>query len=218
MSLLDDLRNKLDADTFAAVTDQLGDEFNYDVVPRSRLNQVIKQRDSYKARVDAGTQPGSGSENDDDGGNPINVPAKNGGNGGTPVNIEALKAQYENEKNQAIEALRVEFAGLDELRSAGAHDPELVWGLLDRTKISRGADGKLTGIAEQIDALKEGKSFLFGATASQRQAGESGTGKNGGNSSPSGTITKDEFLKLSYNEQVNFKNAHPDQFRQFLEE
>lgn len=212
MSLLDDLRKKLDADTFAAVTDQLGDDFNFDVVPRSRLNTVIKQRDTYKAQVEAGSAAG----NDDPMGNPpVTPPVTSAGKTREkPVDVEALKSQYEAEKQSAIEALKVEFAGLNMLREAGSVDPDLCWGLIDKTKVTRGADGKLVGLTEQIEAQKTARAYLYGATSARQNAG-AGTGRNsaGTNTPP---VTKESFMQMSYDEQVAFKAANPEKFAEFL--
>lgn len=212
MSLLDDLRKKLDPDTFASVTDQLGDDFNYDVVPRSRLNTVIRQRDTYKAQVDAGTQP-SVEE-------PISTPTEgtpnnSGKAGGNPtVNVEELTRKFEQEKAQAIQDLRVEFAGLNMLRDAGAFDPQLAWSLIDKSKLSLNSDGTISGMDDQITAQKEAKAFMYGE-ASKRKDGERGTGKNGGGADNT-TVTKADFLKMSYDDQVKFKEAHPETFKEFL--
>lgn len=45
--------------------------------------------------------------------------------------------------------------------SASALDCDIVAGLLDRKKLILGDDGKLTGLDEQVKALKESKPFLF---------------------------------------------------------
>ena len=45
--------------------------------------------------------------------------------------------------------------------AASAQDSELVAGLLDRNKLILGDDGKITGLDEQVKALKESKPFLF---------------------------------------------------------
>lgn len=45
--------------------------------------------------------------------------------------------------------------------SASAQDSDLVAGLLDRAKLILGDDGKVTGLDEQVKALKESKPFLF---------------------------------------------------------
>lgn len=214
MSFLDDLRKKLDPDTFAAVTDQLGDDFNYDVVPRSRLNKVIQQRDTYKAQVDAGTQPSAGGP-EPEGGPPATQTGANP-KAQPEVDVAALTAKFEQEKAQAIKDLRVEFAGLNMLREEGAFDPELSWSLIDKSKVTIGDDGKtISGLKEQIDAQKEARAFMYGSQ-SKRKEGEKGTGKNGGGDQDV-TVTKDDFLKMSYDDQLKFKEAHPDTFKEFLE-
>lgn len=45
--------------------------------------------------------------------------------------------------------------------SGTAQDSDLVAGLLDRKKLILGEDGKVTGLEEQVKALKESKPFLF---------------------------------------------------------
>lgn len=47
-----------------------------------------------------------------------------------------------------------------------AHDADLVSGLVDRSKLILSEDGKVTGLDEQVKALKEGKAFLFKETSS----------------------------------------------------
>lgn len=42
-----------------------------------------------------------------------------------------------------------------------AQDGDLVAGLIDRSKIILGDDGKITGLDEQVKGLKESKAFLF---------------------------------------------------------
>lgn len=42
-----------------------------------------------------------------------------------------------------------------------AQDVDLVTGLIDKSKLILSDDGKITGLDEQINGLKEGKSFLF---------------------------------------------------------
>lgn len=60
MSLLDTLKAKLDPELFAQVTDSLGDDFDYDLVSRQRLNTVIGQREAAnRALARLQTQNGS---------------------------------------------------------------------------------------------------------------------------------------------------------------
>ena len=45
--------------------------------------------------------------------------------------------------------------------ASSAQDSDLVAGLVDRKKLILGEDGKVTGLDEQVKALKESKPFLF---------------------------------------------------------
>ena len=58
-----------------------------------------------------------------------------------------------------------------------AHDADLVSGLVDKSKLLLGDDGKVTGLEEQVKALKEGKAFLF--RDSTPAAARQGSGKPG---------------------------------------
>jgi hypothetical protein len=55
------------------------------------------------------------------------------------------------------------------------HDEDLVSGLVDKTKLIIGDDGKIVGLDEQIASLKENKAFLFKSedetNQQQQQAG-----------------------------------------------
>lgn len=57
--------------------------------------------------------------------------------------------------------------------SSTAQDSDLVAGLVDRNKLILGEDGKVTGLEEQVKALKESKPFLF------KQEQQTGKGKKG---------------------------------------
>lgn len=56
-----------------------------------------------------------------------------------------------------------------------AQDAELVAGLVDQTKVILGDDGKVTGLEEQLKALRESKPFLF-KTKEQDGRGKQGAG------------------------------------------
>lgn len=42
-----------------------------------------------------------------------------------------------------------------------AHDPDMVAGLFDKTKLILGDDGKVAGLDDQMKSLRESKAFLF---------------------------------------------------------
>jgi hypothetical protein len=208
MSLYDSLRKNLTPELFTQVTDALGDDFDFDLVPRSRLNKVIKQRNDLRDQLAAGSQSAGGkgtgtSEEDDD------------ETGGTPsVNIDELKRQLQKEQTDAINAVKIQYAALDKLRAAEVVDPELLWSsnVFDKKKLVLNDDGTLTGMDEALEQLKKDKTYLF---KQADQGVKKGTGKEGGIDFE-GVTSKEDFLKLDLEQQIAFKKANPEVFKTFL--
>ena len=100
------------------------------------------------------------------------------------IDAEGLKAEIERlqgenkaakEKYEA-ELKDIQLANAIKLAVAGkVHDEDLVSGLVDKTKLIIGDDGKIVGLDEQIASLKENKAFLFKSedetNQQQQQAG-----------------------------------------------
>ena len=227
MSLKDTLRQKLTPELFTQVTDALGDDFNFDVVPRSRLNKVIGQRDTLKEQLETalkGTQTKGGSEDDDDD-DDFQMPDTNKGKGKgkkqsseTTLTEEEIQRRINEATQQAQNEVRIQYAGLDALRNANAVDPDLVFTLIDKSKLKFDDSGKLTGIDEQITALKTSKPNLFPDSSNKggRNNTPGGTGKDGGSEKFETVKSKEDFLKLSTADQLKFKEAHPDVFKSYL--
>ena len=224
MSLKDTLRQKLTPELFTQVTDALGDDFNFDVVPRSRLNKVIGQRDTLKEQLETalkGTQTKGGSEDDDD--DDFQMPDTTKGKDkskkdGTTLTEEEIQRRINEATQQAQNEVRIQYAGLDALRNANAVDPDLVFTLIDKSKLKFDDSGKLTGIDEQITALKTSKPNLFpdGGNKGGRKDTPGGTGKDRGSEKFETVKSKEDFLKLSTADQLKFKEAHPDVFKSYL--
>lgn len=215
MSLYDTLRKSLTPELFTQVTDALGDDFDYDVVPRSRLNKVIKQRNELRDQLAGGTQPkggsgkrGAGEDDDDD---YEGAPAPKG------VDEEALRKQYQKAQDDAVKAVKIQYAALDKLRAANAIDPELIWSsnALDKTKIDLDDNGNLTGLDDMLTELQKNKAHLFKVEGGKP---DKGTGKNeGGEGGQGGTVvTLEDFMKLPYEKQMEFKKANPEVFKSFM--
>lgn len=208
MSFQDTLRKALTPELFTQVIDQLGDDFDFDLVPRSRLNKVIKQRNDLREQLAEVSQPQgkrskSNNEDDDD----------EGGTGGE--DIETIRQQIEAQKNAAIQEVKIQYAALEKLRDAKAIDPELLWSsnIFDKSKIKLDDAGKLTGLDEMITQLKKDKAHLFNK---DKEDVPGGTGKDGGDDGGSSVTTKEEFLKLGIDEQIAFKKANPEVFKTFM--
>lgn len=226
MSLKDTLRQKLTPELFTQVTDALGDDFNFDVVPRSRLNKVIGQRDTLKEQLEAamkGTQTSrsGGNSDDDDDDDDFQMPDLSKGKGKgktTGLTPEEVTRQIEEATKNARAEMTIQFAGLDALRNANAVDPDLVFTLIDKSKLKLDDSGKLTGMEEQIEALKTSKPNLFPTDGDEggRKKTPGGTGKAGGSEKFEQVKSKEDFLKLNTADQIKFKEAHPDVFKSYL--
>lgn len=215
MSLLDTLRKNLTPEQLSAVQDALGDDFNYDMVPRSRLNKVIQQRDEARRQL-----TGQRDDDDDDGGAGSGGSDAGKGNGGgakgfTQADIDAA-VQAEKDRNAtAITNMQKRYAASAKLREANFVDPDLVLsaGLIDFDKITLDAAGTVTGgLDDQISSLAQNKPYMVGSNG----GAERGTGKDGGGNDFGSITSKEEFLKLPSDKQLEFKKANPEVFKGFM--
>lgn len=220
MTLYETLRKNLTPEDFTKVTDALGDDFDWDLVPRARLNKVIGQRNDLRKKLAEGSQPqgtpngGEGDDGDDDshnGGNP-----NSGASAGKVIDEAALRRAFDKEKADAVQAVKIQYAAVDKLRAAGAIDADLIWagGLIDKTKLGLDATGALTGMDELITSLKTSKAHLFSKASDGVPAG---TGKSGEDPFK-GVTDKASFLKLDATQQMAYKQANPEMFKKFLSE
>ena len=210
MSLYDSLRKALTPELFTQVTDALGDDFDYDQVPRSRLNKVINQRNELRDQLSGISQSQSSNSSNHESDEAEKQKATE------QLDVEALKAQWLKEQGDAVRDVKLQYAALDKLRAAGAIDADLIWaaGLIDKSKIQQDDAGNITGLDEVIDDLVTNRKNLF---VTQTQNAPSGTGKQGGEDSGFSTVSsRDEFLKLSYEDQMKFKAANPEVFKGWL--
>lgn len=211
MSLLDTLKKNLSPEQLTAVQDALGDDFNYDVVPRSRLNKVIQQRD--EARVELRKLTGSGEEDGEgsDGG-----AGKPGGAAGfTQADLDKAVNDAKTTHAAEIANLHKRYAARAKLQDAKFVDPDLVLsaGLIDLTKVTLDANGVVTGgLDDQISSLAQNKPYMVNGSS----GGQRGTGKQGGSDEFGSVTSKEEFLKLPTEKQIAFKQANPEVFKGFM--
>ena len=77
------------------------------------------------------------------------------------------------DRDNKLASLSTDYDIKDALRAAKARDVDIVFGLLDRSKITS-KDGKLSGVDEQLKAIRESKGFLF--ESDEKPAGRAGFG------------------------------------------
>lgn len=121
--------------------------------------------------------------------------------------IATLKA--ENETLKTENALK--FA----LVAAGAVDVDyLVFKVKEKGEIKLGEDGKIKGEADLISGLKTQLPTMFGASNNQQNSNR----KILENPLPGGdgdkTVTREQFLKMGYEERLKLKQENPELFKQ----
>lgn len=204
-TIQENLRKNLTPEMYGQVMDALGDDFDFDLVPRSRLNKVIKQRNDLREQL-AGNQQNPDIDDDDEG---AGAPAAKKGNGTSSDDLKAMQKQHKAEMSN----LAIRYSALDKLRAAKAIDPELILkaGLLDLTGAKVSEDGmtvtwpegendpfaKLTG-NESYKYLFEGETNPAGGSENKDDQGNggipAGTGKSLGNDAGGGKNQLDEML------------------------
>ena len=147
--------------------------------------------------------------------------------------IEELKksAGKDDETKQKITAYETEIADLKKenaelktenalkfaLVAAGAVDVDyLVFKAKEKGEIKLGDDGKIKGEDDLISGLKTQHPTMFEASNDNQQ--QSGNRKILENNLPGGdkdkTVTKEQFLKMGYNERMKLKQENPELFKQ----
>lgn len=85
-----------------------------------------------------------------------------------------------------------------------AQDADLVAGLFDKSKLILSEDGKVTGLEEQLKALKKGKAFLFKEENQQPQI-RGGKPAEGKGAPPAGKKPSE----MTYSEMCAYLEANP---------
>lgn len=111
------------------------------------------------------------------------------------VDVKQLQTDVENWKtkyNQDLESARLDSAIQLAIAKSGTLSEKALMGLLDKDKIKLDKDGKLTGLDEQLEAIKKEDSFLFKAAEPNKpnQGADVELGGNhGGNPKPEAPTT-----------------------------
>ena len=118
--------------------------------------------------------------------------------------LQDAATQREADYNENIKTLKIDTAITKALSKSGAMNETILTGLLDRTKIAIGEDNTITGIQEQINALKESDPYLF------KQDSIKGVVPGDATPKTNDGITKEQFNKMSYLDRVQLQETNPD--------
>lgn len=121
--------------------------------------------------------------------------------------IATLKAENTNLKTENA----LKFA----LVSAGAVDVDyLVFKAKEKGEIKLDDGGNIKGVDDLISGLKTQHPAMFGASSDPQGGGRKVLENNLPNGDQNKTVTKDQFLKMGYNERMKLKEENPELFKQ----
>lgn len=118
--------------------------------------------------------------------------------------LQDAATQREADYNENIKNMKIDTAITKALSKSGAMNETILTGLLDRTKIAIGEDNTITGIQEQINALKESDPYLF------KQDSIKGVVPGDATPKTHDGITKEQFNKMSYLDRAQLQETNPD--------
>lgn len=188
-------------DALATAVEEMFSNDIKDMIPRSRLNEVIAERDHAKQDHADVLKQLKDLQKDAD-------------------NLDSLKEQIQNLQDAAKEAqkkhdaemkqLKIDNAVDSALQGAKAKNLKAVKALLNMENAELLEDGSVKGLADQIKNLQEAEDskFLFGTDGKP-------AGANPANNPSGGTpnaITKEQFNRMSYKEKVDLFNTNQDLF------
>lgn len=177
------------------------------VVPKTRLDEVIAERDNAKtSNADLLKQLGALQKETGD--------------------VQSLKDKIkeledgakESEKTHAaeIQSLKINNAVDTALMNAKALNAKAVKALLNLEKAELDAEGNVKGLDEQIKALQtaEDSKFMFGSSAPIMKGAK--TGESGNEDGDKG-MTKEQFRKLSPADRYNYSITNPNEYKNLYE-
>lgn len=124
---------------------------------------------------------------------------------------EIAKLQAENTALKTDNALK--FA----LKDAGAVDVDyLVFKAKEKGEIKLDADGKIKGIDDLISGLKTQIPNMFAASGDDGKGGKKILDPNNlKKGEGEQTVTREQFLKMGYEERLKFKKENPDKYKEY---
>lgn len=173
------------------------------MIPKSRLDEVIQERDNAKKdHADVLKQLGA-------------LQKETGDVQSLKDKIQELQdSAKEAEKNHAAEmkTLKINNAVDTALVSAKALNVTAVKALLKLDDAELTDDGSVKGLAEQIKALQtaEDSKFMFGSSAPKMKGATIGEGSDGDDKG----MTMEKFRKMSPAERYNYSVTNPTEYKQ----
>ncbi len=169
-----------------------------DYVPRTQMNEVNEENKSLKQSV---------SERDKQ---LEELKKTNGSNDELKKQLETLqKANDEQKKAHEAEMYRLKLDNAVEaaLAAAGAKNTKAVRALFDAEKLKLGEDGKLSGLDEQLEAVKKSDPYLFAEESKPQNTFKGFQPGASGDIMPGG---KPDFSQMTYSQMTAYLKQNPD--------
>ncbi len=131
--------------------------------------------------------------------------------------LKDLQKQFDDSKAKAeeqLQATKKDYEIAAALSKAGAKNDKAVKALLDTEKVNFDDDGKLIGLSEQLEAVKQDNDFLF---ADENESNPKPTITSKGNPNPDGGNGNKALADYSYQELVALKTDNPAQYQTLVE-
>lgn len=198
-----DLKELLGEELYNQVQEKLGEK-KIDIVndgrwiPKDKFDTVNIEKKEYKDQVDTlNKELGKLQKQLED-------------NKDATETIETLKKQIKDKETEMANIRKQNAIKFEALK----YNPNDVADILPHLKndtITIAEDGTISGLKEQLDALKENKPYLFKQIEPQGTGGSMGNGGKGGGSK---SITKEEFNKMSYSEKIKLYNENQELYKE----
>lgn len=131
--------------------------------------------------------------------------------------LKDLQKQFDDSKAKAeeqLQATKKDYEIAAALSKAGAKNDKAVKALLDTEKVNFDDNGKLIGLSEQLEAVKNDNDFLFADT---NESNPKPTITSKGNPNPDGGNGTKALADYSYQELVALKTDNPTQYQTLVE-
>ena len=179
---IDFLKPILGDDLFAQVSEKLAAATGVDLaniaggayIPKAKLDEKIEEIKNQAKQITA--LQGKLSE----------AQQKSAGIDELNSQIAKLTADVA-DRDSKLESMSMKYDIKDALRGMNAKNVDVILPLLHMDSIKRGNDGKITGLLEQVDALKKSDGYLFDSQPGGR-GGFSGSQDTGGSESPNAAM------------------------------
>lgn len=129
--------------------------------------------------------------------------------------LQADNAQLEADSQAKLAETQTNFAIESALKDAGARDVKAVLPFIDKDTIKL-ADGKVTGLDEQLKAIQTDKDFLF-QPAEPKAPKLSIVTSNNPNPAGQGEVTKEIFDSMTLAQRTDLARNDPDTFKSITE-